>query len=293
MSFIESPRFPDRLGYGALGGPQFLTDIVILESGHESRNPTWSIERRRYDLVHAAKTATQLAEMRAFFLAIAKGRAYGFRFRDWADYLANTADGLLGAGVGTGLPTYQLVKRYTSGATYHDRVINKPVPNSVTAYRNAGALTYGSLAGQIALDTTTGLVTFEPDATQNAVSITVGASTQVQFASSPGGLIAGKRLYLADFTGADAGLVNGRAHTILGISGSGPLTLTLDTNTAGKTITLGSGKGKKYPQADDMLTWAGQFDVPVRFDSDEFMVRIVDKGPAYQFESIPLIEVRV
>lgn len=292
VPFLEAPRFPDRLGYGAMGGPTFRTEVNESESGHEYRDPQWTVERRRYDLTHAAKSPEQLKEMLAFFLAVSKGRAYGFRLRDWADYSATATEGLLGTGVGVGAPTYQLRKRYTASPLTYDRDIRKPVANTVTVYRNAVAVTYGSLAGQISLDTTTGIVTFVPDAIANALAITVGATTQVQFASSPGGLIAGQKLYLTEFTGADAALVNGIAHTILSITGAGPLTLTLDTNTAGKTITLGTGKGAKYAQASDALTWAGQFDVPVRLDTDEFMSAI--QAPrAYSFASLPLIEIRV
>jgi hypothetical protein len=33
MSFLETPRFPERIGYGAVGGPMFRTEIAVTGSG--------------------------------------------------------------------------------------------------------------------------------------------------------------------------------------------------------------------------------------------------------------------
>ena len=125
-----------------------------------------------------------------------------------------------------------------------------------------------------------------------ASSITVGATTTVVLASNPGTLIAGQLLYLSGFTGAGAALVNDRAHTINSVSGAGPFTFVLATVTTGATITLGSGLGRRFPQAADALTWSGQFDVPVRFDIDQMAVSI-EAFQLYTWGQIPLIEIRV
>jgi hypothetical protein len=114
-------------------------------------------------------------------------------------------------------------------------------------------------------------------------------------ATNPGTLIAGQRLHLSGFAGTDAALVNGLAHTINSVTGAGPFTFVLATNTSGKTITLGSGVGRKYPQASEALTWAGNFDVPVRFDVDEITATMLESGPQrrmYSIQSLPVIEVR-
>ena len=105
------------------------------------------------------------------------------------------------------------------------------------------------------------------------------------------------RLYLSGFTGADAALVNGLSHLINTVTGSGPYTFTLATNTAGETITLGSGVGAKYVQASESLTWAGNFDVPVRFDTDQLSRNVMQMLPSgdfvVQMQDIPLVEIRV
>lgn len=54
MAFIET-RFPDDISYGSGGGPEYLTDIVITESGHEKRNIGWAAPRGRYNVAHGVK----------------------------------------------------------------------------------------------------------------------------------------------------------------------------------------------------------------------------------------------
>lgn len=288
MAFIETPRFPEGISYGATGGAEYKTDVVVVNSGYEQRNITWDAARSSYDVAHAVTSVPFMKELIKFFRSV-KGRAHGFRFKDWSDYEVLATEGLLDGGVGDGTPTYQLYKKYEAGALNELREIKKPV--TATIYRNTVAQTAGAGAGNYALDTTTGVVTFVADASGAASAITVGATTQISFASDLG-LSAGKKIYLAGFTGADAALLNGIAHTINSIAGTAPYVFTLATNTAGKTITLGSGIGYKYPQASDALTWAGEFDVPCRFDTDKINVEL--SAPNIQgWTSIPIVEIRV
>jgi uncharacterized protein (TIGR02217 family) len=290
MSFIEQ-RLPDDQNYGAVGGPSFSTDIVATASGHEHRNANWSQARGSYDIGYTRNQA-QLNALIAFFRAC-HGRAYGFRYRDHTDYRVLLADGRIGSAVGDGTPgPHQLRKRYTSGSSTTDRDIRKPA--GTPAIYRGGVLQ--AVTTHYTLDTTTGLVTWEFDATSAATSITVGDTTTVVLAGNPGTLIAGESLYLRDFTGADAAQLNGLAHTINSVSGAGPYTFVLATNTSGKTITLGSGVGRKYPQASESLTWTGEFDVPVRFDADEIRATMLESGAAnrmYSVASLGLMEIKV
>ena len=48
MSFLETPRFPLRASYGAVGGPEFATDIVEVNSGQEQRNIRWDQARAKF-----------------------------------------------------------------------------------------------------------------------------------------------------------------------------------------------------------------------------------------------------
>jgi len=289
MSFLDI-RFPDNISYGGIGGPNFSTDVVVVDSGFEQRNANWAAARHSYDVSHAARTQEQVEELITFF-RIAQGRANSFRYKDAMDHSATVADGLIGTGVGTGLPTYQLYKKYTNAVGTSTRKITRPIDGTLSAFRGASPVAIGAGAGNIAIDNATGIVTFVADASSAASAVTVGATTSVELSANPGILTAGKKLYLSGFSGADAALLNGIAHSIISVSGSGPFVFVLATGTAGKTITLGSGAGYKYPQASDALTAAFSFDVPCRFDTDQLKGQHISPG-IYGWDSIPIVEVR-
>lgn len=150
MGFAEV-QFPPDISYGSSGGPEYATDIVASVSGHEQRNATWSQARARYNVAKGVKSDGQLAALLAFFRA-RKGRAYGFRFKDWTDYRATGQ--MLGTGNGSALQ-FQLVKRYESGGQHELREIRKPVAGTAKIYVN------GSLqGGGVSVNAATGVVTF-------------------------------------------------------------------------------------------------------------------------------------
>lgn len=161
MAFIET-RFPTDIAYGSSGGPEYSTDVVVLQSGYEQRNANWSQARARYNVAHGVKTQAQLDQLIAFFRA-RKGRADGFRFKDWTDYKVTAQN----VGTGDGIATvFQLQKSYTSGSATETRTITKPVAGTVNVYKNAVLQTSG-----VTVDATNGQVTFaSPPA--NGVAIT-------------------------------------------------------------------------------------------------------------------------
>lgn len=290
MAFIESPRFPESLARGMVGGPSWLTEIVELQGGGEQRNEVWSEPRQRYSVAFINRTQDQVDTLNAFMRA-AKGRLNGFRFRDPVDFRATVSNGRLGtAAVGTGLATYQLYKRYTSGSTNSDRAIKKPVSGGVTVYRNGSPVTVGAGAGQIAIDATTGIVTFVADDSDTVTAVTPGATTAVTLTAALTGLSIGEKLYLSGLTGTIASTLNGVAHTITNIATN---VYTLSVATTG-LVWSGSGSGFAYPQAGESLTWAGTFDVPVRFDTDAMRAEAsrTSLGGAYSWDSIELVELR-
>lgn len=150
MAFVET-RFPDDIAYGSSGGPAYLTDVAATESGHEKRNVNWAAARARYNVAHGVKTQAQLDALIAFFRA-RKGRAHGFRFKDWTDFSAVGQS--LGAGNGS-QTQFQLVKRYVSGGVTETRTIAKPVAGTVKPYLNSVLQTSG-----FSVNTATGVVTF-------------------------------------------------------------------------------------------------------------------------------------
>jgi len=151
MSFSDI-CFPESIAYGSSGGPAFSTDIVTTESGHERRNSNWRVARARYNVAHGVKTNIQMEELIAFFRA-RKGRAYGFRFKDWSDYAATSEQ----LGIGDGSTTiFKLVKHYASGNDTHMRRITRPKPDNFTLYINEVVQASG-----YSLDSTSGIVTFD------------------------------------------------------------------------------------------------------------------------------------
>ena len=97
------------------------------------------------------KNQQQLDELIAFFRA-RKGRAYGFRFKDWTDFKATGQ--LLGTGDGV-QTQFQVVSRYPSGSVVEVRTVRKPVAGTVRIYKDG----VEQLSGW-SVNVTTGLITF-------------------------------------------------------------------------------------------------------------------------------------
>ena len=160
MAFIEV-AFPSDIAYGSSGGPEYSTDIVITHGGYEQRNVNWSQARAKYNVAHGVKTQSQLDALIVFFRA-RKGRAVGFRFKDWSDYKVTAQ--VIGTGNGTNT-AFQLVKAYISGGITETRTITKPVVGTVNVYI-AGVL---QTSTAYALDTTTGIITFTTAPASSAI----------------------------------------------------------------------------------------------------------------------------
>lgn len=127
--FLEI-RLPDNLALAAEGGPQFSTDVITSSSGYEYRNINWSNARAKYNLAPAIQSESELAELVSFF-RICKGRAYGFRFKDYSDYFVNNQTIAKGDG---NTKVFQLMKTYSLGDIEEVRQIAKPVKDTVNIY---------------------------------------------------------------------------------------------------------------------------------------------------------------
>ncbi len=262
MTFLESPRFPDNIAFGATVGPTYMTVVTPIYSGRESRTIAWTQARCHFDVGRRMMNAADTAAIDAFFRSV-KGRAYGFRIKDWTDYVATTVNGTLVATTAPGV--IQLAKTYLTGALSETRNITKPV----------------------------GLVTFVPDATQGITSNTPGATTVLNFGAALTGATVGQYAAISGVNGTLGTTLNGKLWQITAV---GTNQITVAANTTGNTGS--GGAASLYPQSTDVLTWAGQFDVPVRFDVDDMKKQIVDRnGPngdlLVDWGSIPIIEIRV
>lgn len=147
MSFHEI-RFPAPLSIGSSGGPERRTEIVTLSNGFEERNSPWAGSRRRYDAGLGVRSLDDLAEVIAFFEA-RHGQLHAFRWKDWTDYKScqpsrqpSALDQRIGTGDGA-RRVFALSKSYSSGSQAYDRVIAKPVDETVLVAVAGVALTYG------------------------------------------------------------------------------------------------------------------------------------------------------
>lgn len=167
MSFHDV-RLPARLAFGSTGGVERRTEVVTLASGFERRSTPWAHGRRRYLIGAGLRSLDDAAALVAFFEA-RRGRLYGFRFRDFADFKSSAPSGLVSPvdqplGVGDGeTTTFALTKAYGDLA----RPITRPVAESVRLAADGEPVT------AFTVDATTGLVTFDDPPTDGA-ALTAG-----------------------------------------------------------------------------------------------------------------------
>lgn len=135
MSFHDV-LFPADIAFSSIGGPERLTQITTLASGHEVRNALWAHSRRRYQVGYGVKTLEQLHTIITFFEE-RRGRLYGFRFHDQRDDRSTHPKAEIVAtdqrlGLGDGVQTsFQLIKTYGQFDAPYRRTITKPKLGSV------------------------------------------------------------------------------------------------------------------------------------------------------------------
>lgn len=134
MTTFHDVQFPQAIAEGAQGGPQFLTAINVMASGYEQRNIEWSRTRAKFDISYGIKTRTDAQVVVDFFYA-RYGRAYGFRFKDWADYEVGTSTAPMTIGVGDNTNhLFQALKPYSSGGYTFNRRLTRLVAGTVKVY---------------------------------------------------------------------------------------------------------------------------------------------------------------
>lgn len=173
MTAFHEVRFPPAISRGATGGPAFSTTVVETAAGFERRNVNWSTARGRWNIGTGLRRREAFAETIAFFRA-RRGRAHGFRFKDWTDFRGIAEP--IGTGEGT-RTLFFLARTYASGGVAPVRPIAKPVAGTVRIYRDGvEALTGWSV------DVTTGLITFAaPPALGVAISADFEFDVPVRF----------------------------------------------------------------------------------------------------------------
>jgi len=127
---FDDVRLPEDIERGTMGGPMFKTTVITMASGKEQRNQDWEVVRGTYNVGYGIQKRSDIEAVYAFFHA-RRGRARGFRFRDWLDY--KVVNGPVGTIAGQPLRR-QLVRQYTDGVEPYIRLINKPIADTLKVY---------------------------------------------------------------------------------------------------------------------------------------------------------------
>lgn len=162
---IINIRLPDTVEQGSQGGPQFLTTIMPLSGGGEKRNIEWQYPRVQWDISYGVSSPDDLNAVKDIFY-VTFGRGYGFRFKDWSDYIIGDEDNGAPAAIGTGdgaTLIFQIFRSYSvtdiDGMTVYtvQRKITRIVPNTLVVYVDGVEKTVTS---DYTVDINTGLITF-------------------------------------------------------------------------------------------------------------------------------------
>jgi uncharacterized protein (TIGR02217 family) len=175
MTAFHEVQLPPTISRGARGGASgHKTTIVVSGSGFEQRNIDWAKARGSWNLAYGIKTRDDWESIQAFHFA-RRGRAHGFRFKDWADY--NAEFELIEASADAGQTTVQLIKTYADAEGSYVRTIYKPVSGTVSLYKNGSST---PMAG-ISVNTVTGLVTVPALSASDVVRATFEFDVPVRF----------------------------------------------------------------------------------------------------------------
>lgn len=272
---IDECRLPEKISEGAVGGFQFSTVVVVSATGKEQRNAQWSVPRAQWEIAYQQRTTVEGDELVRFFAA-RQGQLRGFRFKDWADYQATNEPLVV-----TGSKFVQLSKAYTSCAITYRRTIYKPTASpAATLRRNASSFT------AFTLDTTTGLITLTtPDETRSITNITKAAQAVIT-TSVAHTLLTGQYVYIEGVSGMTQ--INGLVGVIQSVTSN---TLTVNIDSTNFSNYASGGTVAKYVQPSEVLDWTGEFDVPVRFGTDQLQL-VQDYVTVRSWQGIPIVELR-
>lgn len=145
--------FPEGIGYGAQGGPGFLTRVIVASSGAEQRNADHSRAKAEYTIDTGLKDPNEAAVLLAFVYT-RFGKLNGFRFKDWTDYKLSDQPVVGNLGSNT---LFQVYKAYTFASRTYSRKITRPINGTIIVTDGLGAPLIEGV--DWTLDYTTGLLT--------------------------------------------------------------------------------------------------------------------------------------
>lgn len=284
MSFIETPRFPDDIGYSSVLTKAYQTNIIKSNSGREVASSVWSLPLHRYELAYTVKDIGDIETIINYFNAC-KGKFHQFRFKDHSDFRSCSISGTPGiddqalSGTVDGVNTaFQLQKTYTTGSLSLARTITKPVAGTVL-------ISIDSLqTNDFTVDTTTGIVTFNADKTDSITDITQATQATVTATNS---LSAGNTVYITGVSGMTE--INNTRAKVVSATGAD---FVIDLDTTGFTAYSTGGTYNTLPQTGEVVAGGFDFDVPVRFDQDELPISF-NSADLLSISQLRIVEVRI
>ncbi|MCE3608078.1 DUF2460 domain-containing protein [Massilia sp. P8910] len=260
MAFTEMRFNGERIIYNTKGGQSFQTKITQTNGGKEQRNAVWQQPRGTWEFTDRNITEDEKDYILDFFMAM-NGMEGGFRFKDWNDFEANGRGVVNQGGAGNGTGQAQLYKLYTAGSKALAKKIVKPIEETLQLFIDGVPLA-------AVVDATSGAVTIE-DITLPVVSAVAVGTSSYTLEVVGHGFHAGDVVGLS-LAGGTWSNLNGQ-RVIASVDAD-------HINILGNASALGSLTGGTvawYPQARNVLTWEGEFDLPARFDADDISFEFI------------------
>lgn len=170
MSFHDI-RLPEFIGVFAQGAYEYSTLCAKSMSGREVRQSENNIHLLKYIIKDCRLSEQEFHKFHSFFQA-RMGMRYSFRFKDFADYKVEKEVIAIGNG---DQKQFQLFKRYDDSLAPLDRIIRRPVLNTLKLFVNETEITSGYIVNN-------GLIDFEqPLANGNNLMASFDFDVEVRF----------------------------------------------------------------------------------------------------------------
>ena len=257
LEFHDNLRFPTEIEYGFSGGPRFKTTRTQANSGYIQSIINYRQALREYEISDANQTDAQRKELLKFFYQV-YGGGIGFRFKDWFDYEVTALDGVFGEDGPEGDETEQLYKSYSYSSNHpaYNRIIQKPVYNTVKIYKNGTLQSWP-------VNYTNGKVTIPILLQKTITAITKATNAQITTATEHNFLTNDK----IKFKDLNISQLNNKIFTITRIDAT---RFSIDYDTTNFDDLSGTANAILYEtgRAGNTYSWEGEFDVPVVFAED-------------------------
>lgn len=289
MAAFDEVQFPPSISAGATGGPQFLTDVAVLRSGYEQRNSVWALGRGTWDVATGVKTKANLDILIAFFRA-RKGKATGFRFKDWSDYYATGQ--VLGAGSGSS--TITAASESGNVVTITTAAAHNLVAGQYVTISGVTPSAYNGVFQILAVPTSTSFTVWNTTSGLGAGSAFGSAGSFVyqlvkNYTSGPTTYTRPIYKPVQDPTPGSGNVPPATAVYLNGVAKVEGTDFTIDYTTG--LVTFASVVGDSIAVSADF-----QFDVPARFDTDQMDIAVealdLSLGSLGNWGKVPVVELR-